>query len=867
MTLQQLNKIIQSYKVGKGEQYTNTSMAYPKISFNIPDDKYTDFIECYCECVKSGNDVHITEKPLPISPLRIDLDFRFEYDGTNIMRLYTKEAIEKIINAYCQTIAETFEVSNDNIVAYLFEKEKPSTFRSKIKDGIHIIFPDIKLSYEHQHFIRNIIMKNTEAFADIPFINKIDDVVDEAIIDKNCWLLYGSKKIECLSYKTTECYKYGTNGIVATPFDANVGNMVKMFSMRNTSDASLKLKDALVDNFNVFTESIKKKDKRNDGSFNVGSILDKFQTVDCCEISNLVKCLSTDRANNYKTWIELGWCLYNIKPNEDMLQIWIEFSKNGHSFKEGECEKLWSRMTKKNLTIGSLKYWAKTDNPDMYKSILDASIEKYIDMCIGSDGAHYDVAKVIAVYMKDQLVYDKEEEKFYRVNTSNIWSKDKEFMSSLCGYDICKLFIDRSMHFTKKSFELEADDDKKQILNEKSKKCLRIAQQLKNTTFVGHLTTPLKGMLIEEDFITKKLDANINLLAFKNRVYDMEKCEMRPIEPTDYIQITTGYEYPNCIDEDIVQEVYNLIGSMFKTEEMFSYVLDVLTYIMYGKNKFQEFYIFTGIGSNGKSLLMKLIKQAFGDYAVNVNATTFTKESKGANETTEMYKCKGVRSVLSEEPSDNDQLITSRLKEWSGDGSITVRGLFKNPITFTPQFTMMFACNDIPKFSKVDGNATLRRTRIIEFPFRFCEKPIGADDKHIDIELGNKIENDDRYKCAFMHILMQNWKKIKNNTSMNTPTEVLQFSKQFIDSCNDVKVFIEQYYIIDQDLVNPEEDKISCRDLYIDFKFRTKSNMTETTFGNRLNDLRIKKKVFAKSHKNYRIGIKPKPIEYDDEDE
>lgn len=341
--------------------------------------------------------------------------------------------------------------------------------------------------------------------------------------------------------------------------------------------------------------------------------------------------------------------------------------------------------------------------------------------------------------------------------------------------------------------------------------------------------------------------------------------ENASVFPHDYICLTTGYDYIQIFDEKYKEEIIDLIRSMFRTEEMFSYVLDVLTYIMYGKNKFQEFYIFTGIGSNGKSLLMKLIKQAFGDYAVSVNATTFTKESRGANETTELYKCKGVRVVSCEEPSDSDQFVTSRIKEYSGDGNITVRGLFKNPITFTPQFSMLFACNDIPKFSKTD-KALLRRTRIIEFPFRFCENPIGKDDKLIDMDLGYKIDHFEQYKIAFMTILMENWEKIKDNDSMNTPEEVLEFSKEFIDSCNEVMVFLEEYYIIDKEFVT-EDDVIPARVLYNDFKYRTRSNMTETSFGNRLNELGIKKKPIGKSKKIHRIGIKEKPIDYEYDDE
>ena len=869
--MNKMTQMIKTYKVGKGEEYTNTSMAYPKVSFNIPDNMYQDFLKCYNECVLAGDDMHITEKPLPISPLRIDLDFRFEYDGENVTRVYNSESVAKIVSAYSRTIADTFNVDYE-FDAYLFEKPKPSVFRNQIKDGIHIIYPDIKLSYDHQHFIRSKMLKNKEAFSEIKFINKIDDVVDKAIIESNCWLMYGSKKIESHAYDVTACYKYSDGDIVKTSNDIDKAQMIQMFSMRNTAEQSIDIKESVVDDYAKFQTKNTKKNIVSD--FSMAHILSQAGSSTVDEISSLMKCLSDDRANNYTSWMEVGWCLFNINPNEESLNIWIEFSKKGNNFKSGECEMLWPKMKKKNMSIGTLKFWAKNDNPEEYQKILNDSLIPHIDICVRSDGSHFTMASLIAIYVKDQVVYDKEDENFYVIGKNNIWNKEKEFMSTLCGRDISKLFMNRSMDNNSLAYATD-DQEKKELYVQRSKQCLKMATKLHDTSYVKNLLPPLKGLIIEKDFLASKLDGNINLLAFNNCLYDMETCEIRSIQPTDYIQKTTGYDYVPQLDKSIEDEVYQLIESMFKSEEMFSYVLDVITSTMYGSTKLQEFYIFTGVGSNGKSLLMNLIKLAFGQYSVNVNATTFTKESKGANETTEMYKSKGARIVSFEEPSDSDQIITSRMKENSGSTKITVRGLFQQPFSFMPQFTLIFNCNDIPKFSKVD-DALMRRVRIIEFPFKFCDNPTGSNQRLIDRSLGDKFECDERYKIAFMTILMKNWEKIKGMEKLNTPEAVLEFSKQFVDSCNDTKVFIEEYYItINEEYKNEdgeiqvvtEDDVISFRALYNDFKYRTKSSLTETSFGNRLNSLGIKKKNLGKSNTVHRIGIKVRPIKYDSDDE
>jgi hypothetical protein len=56
--------------------------------------------------------------------------------------------------------------------------------------------------------------------------------------------------------------------------------------------------------------------------------------------------LDLKRADNYTDWIQLGWALHNIDPNsKDLLDIWIDFSKNSSKFKEGACEDLWEKAS------------------------------------------------------------------------------------------------------------------------------------------------------------------------------------------------------------------------------------------------------------------------------------------------------------------------------------------------------------------------------------------------------------------------------------------------------------------------------------------------------------------------------------------
>jgi hypothetical protein len=82
----------------------------------------------------------------------------------------------------------------------------------------------------------------------------------------------------------------------------------------------------------------------------------------------LVELLKESRANDYHDWIRVGWALHNIDIS--LLSEWIEFSRKSDKYKEGECEDVWMTMRDRGLTISSLVYWAKEDNPEEYKKFI-----------------------------------------------------------------------------------------------------------------------------------------------------------------------------------------------------------------------------------------------------------------------------------------------------------------------------------------------------------------------------------------------------------------------------------------------------------------------------------------------------------------
>ena len=544
-------------------------------------------------------------------------------------------------------------------------------------------------------------------------------------------------------------------------------------------------------------------------------------------VKKLVNCLSISRADNYTDWLNVGFCLYCISP--ECLDLWKEFSKKSDKYREDVCDNMWDKMSNKNISVGTLKYWAKLDNPIAYKKIIDESLDKYVEKVLGSDGTHYDIAVITAKIMTDNAVYDGTMKMWYFVDEkTNIWNCDKEGvkMVKILAVDVCRVFMKASDKYATKS--LECDPTFRDSYEEKSKKCISIAKQLKNASFQESVKKCCKSTFRKDDFFEKFIDKKEALFACNNLIIDLDEKKFRPIEPTDYIMTTCSFDYNDKIDPIIIEKIMDILKTILPVHAVLCYLLDTLSSRLYGKNLLQLFFIWTGIGANGKSVIGNLLDITFGKYFGKISADSITKPNKNANSTSEFSRVSQSRIVLTEEPDEGDKLQVSVLKEHSGDSKIRTRGLFQESYEYTPQYAMIINCNEIPELSKVDGNnAITRRLRVIHFPTKFCDNPSKPHEKLGDPLLNKKLADDIRYRQAFLKILVDIWFSKDLKTKIETPSSIYESSKEYMDNCNYVKAFLEEKYMYVED----DKKRIKSSDFFKRFKlYNNDVKMSDKTF-------------------------------------
>ena len=266
---------------------------------------------------------------------------------------------------------------------------------------------------------------------------------------------------------------------------------------------------------------------------------------------------------------------------------------------------------------------------------------------------------------------------------------------------------------------------------------------------------PMYGNFIKSDTSTVKtnlLDNNHKgvgkatwLVPFSNGVFDLNACEFRPTQRTDYLQASLNYEYPQHLTKDpvfwgklkqmIIFYIESVTGDNTEYPGNADFLLKWLAGTLPAKNSFQEMLIILGAGGNGKSQLFgNVMLQVWGGTASEDGALTagaqfiepldpqwWAARTKSGAPDEAMFAVRKARMVYTSEGVGFD---ITKMKQLTGEDVMDTREMFGKRIKFTPGFCPVVYSNDDPDLPSVMTEEEISLTRrcvCLKFPFQFSE--------------------------------------------------------------------------------------------------------------------------------------------------
>jgi P4 family phage/plasmid primase-like protien len=796
-----------------GKDATITGMGELTGRWHIPDEDYPAFLDLLNDFlfIRKHRPLGFVEQPRlnAPKPLLIDLDFHYKKNQA-LERRFTEENIRDFCSEVAKAYDHFFDLSvYDTMRFFVTLRPQPYADKDKIKDGIHILCPDAPLTNEKWNVIRKYLLSQnviSNIFGNTDYQNTDEDVFDPSMGRKQGWMFYGASKPSIPAYKLTNVIVYHPDDEFWEDQDINTYSnrkLLELMSVRyKVEDDINEIKDSAKDEFDDFlnppvtryeapSQAVLQQAATitavNDATVQALATVGGVQDDIALLRSLVMDCLSPRRAEGHDDWMRVGWCLHNIARTDEMFDLWMDFTRekcpskwNHHRARErSQLQRDWHMNMRMEgdgprLSRRSLYKWARDDNIERYKQIIDADVCEYI--IHNTDATHYHVACLMKKMYNSNYVASVESRStdwFFFDEVLNMWRKLNQGMElrlKICT-EVAKQINSAADKERARYANATNDSDRERHMG-KIKLLHEMEGKLYTSGFIDSLMKMCATIFFEDEFVNK-LNIDPFLFGCANGVLELrhknpsilpsgettefgalvrnqtpsqnnplhqtnplrEHVIFRPGRPEDYGSFLAGRNFPetepiNYIpyneyvnnNDPRLEEIQEFFKKLFPREDLRKHVLKLLASCLEGCNREQLYYFFIGVGSNGKSKLVTLMKLVFGDYQTSLQATVLTRkrpESGAANPDIMAIKCR--RFIYSQEPDHQEPLNTSRMKQMSGEDMLEARGLFKDQEKFKVMGKMFMMCNRLPPITSMD-NGTWRRIRVIPFESRFEEE-------------------------------------------------------------------------------------------------------------------------------------------------
>lgn len=373
-------KTFQQYKVTDSERVEKppnvTNLNFDKIKlgkFHVAKTDYETFLSHVANYVFDDRvPLGFVERPLTekndgtrLSPLRVDLDFRFPAtgafmeDGTPKRVVSIDEAmnfVSVLWEELCKIVDFT-EYEPDTAVFYGMRKPKPELDEKNnlIKDGLHVFCKQIQLVPELHLYLRKRVMNRLDEIlpSECFIATNKQDIYDETVLYKGGWMLHGNRKKDKAAYNVIFRANYDPKDISKPATisrsrlskDANK-QLVKTLSIRYGIEGTYApgINEDIRSEFREFVSKNAKarqslnlnsvKNHRDPISLSQSSVIESqmlmYALDDTVVLDKtnylktaawLVDMLGESRSSSFGTWANVGICLRNMSRVEGLPDV------------------------------------------------------------------------------------------------------------------------------------------------------------------------------------------------------------------------------------------------------------------------------------------------------------------------------------------------------------------------------------------------------------------------------------------------------------------------------------------------------------------------------------------------------------------
>jgi len=755
--------------------------------YKIPNDKLDDFYDILC-----NHKTSMCERITPIIKLYFDID-----DGTNGIDI--KIFVESLKNTLKEILVSSCETKNLDFTYYIL--------KNKGSDKFHIYFT-------------HILVDKKFALKIVKYINK---EMKYKFLDENaynsCFRMY-----KVLKYKKGSYIK-NSNYIFLDDIDLSDNEKFKLVSIQTTenimnckfnstieqkinenNNKQLEIQNKIKTNDIIDLDDIQysnnfKNEERDNYIFNNIIKIKNFEYIRYI----LYECLNIERCNEYSEWVKIVMILHNLKVPLTLINDWSKLSSKYNQDSLEYIKKLINKSNDDNFDFYSqykaLLNLAKQDNLNKFNEYI-IGLSTYETHVLGISkikkyllNDERGVCEMFSYLFKKRIISNGDEGNIniYYWN-GDIWKQDNNLK---CHY-IFSHYISQNLDFYLNYLK---DESKKSENNENSDEIRNVISMRKNCNRYNYIKTCMKNtigsnLLNDPDF-KKIINSNPDIIAVKNGNIDLKTGKLVYRNYNDYNTFFLDINYDENMKTPNMDKFMNDI--MLDQTEIKDFLSQFIGYCITGHNKEQKFSVWYGDkGSNGKSVLAKLLDRTFGDYFTILDSEIFSnKKGTAGTATTHLNYIQNKRFGIMDESNKNEDFNEGLIKRMTGGTKLRIRKLHQESELIDVFLKPILLTNFAPKFS--NDKALFRRMLLIEFEAQFLDNDTDIkydknNPKHRwrDPDIEQKITNEE----VLVYFIRYAKKWYDNGCSLKLPKKVEKYNKKFQYSCDNINNYLETNCVV-----------------------------------------------------------------------
>lgn len=670
---------------------------------------------------------------------QITLDYDKKEEGSILKKLISKEETCNLVKDFLLLLKKgTTTAPKEYISVTLFKKKpyiKDDGGVKYIKHGLHLQCIFLRANLD----TRKKLISNIKA--------KWGKNVDDG--SNNNWFLYRcGKSSSALTYKYADTFildgenlvRLDTIKYVAENAKTKLTNLVKVFSTFCFNGGyNIEYKDIPIVKMEIINKNI--------------TLSDKTWTNEPPSLKLITEILDNISSDNYKehdSCRNIVWTIKSLGFDEDLIQDYSrKKAENKHNpdwihktWNKCNNESRWNIGTLMNLLKESIgkKEYEKFCKANFSYTVSDKNEHLLFEDDLGLSELY------VLLNGADVKITDDNGNGYAWDNKSKLWLEKSaihiknsipaviiSYIES-CIKNTKEMMKEKKVKHTEDSDDESEQEEKNQLLSKRVEYYTSIIQNLRKSKFLPGIFNHIISSLQTPDF-KALLNKETNLLPIKNgEVINLETREIRKRMKNDMFTFECPVTYkPNINEYKNAIKFFTSIsnyGQEFVDDEekydpndMVNFFQKWLGYCLTGEVSDRSFYVCWGIGRNGKSTLVNILKNILGPYSQTCTKDALIKKERSSGATPELTPFIGSRIVECNETAEEDALNVDRMKALTGDDIIKIRELYqKRHIEIKPTSKILICTNAKPKLT--EDSALKDRLKLVPFlaSFENCKE-------------------------------------------------------------------------------------------------------------------------------------------------